>query len=81
MINMNLKYFRKAILLIHGFAGGNYDYGEIGNDLELYSNFDVYTFTLPGHEKMIIDKVTKRINQKSRTRCLFNRRRNRKNNQ
>lgn len=59
MINMNLKYFRKAILLIHGFAGGNYDYGEIGNDLELYSNFDVYTFTLPGHEKMIIDKVTR----------------------
>ena len=51
-----MKLFRKAILLIHGFAGGNYDYGSLGNDLELYSNFDVYTFTLPGHDKMIIDK-------------------------
>ena len=55
-----MKLFRKAILLIHGFAGGNYDYGSLGNDLELYSNFDVYTFTLPGHDKMIIDKVTRK---------------------
>ena len=53
---MNLKYFRKAIILIHGFAGGNYDYGSLNNDLELYSNFDVFTFTLPGHEKIVINK-------------------------
>jgi carboxylesterase len=59
MINMNLKYFRKAIILIHGFAGGNYDYGSLNNDLELYSNFDVFTFTLPGHEKIVINKVTR----------------------
>lgn len=51
--------FRKAILLIHGFAGGSYDYGELGNDLEFYRNFDVFTFTLPGHDKLIINKVTK----------------------
>ena len=46
--------FRKAILLIHGFAGGNYDYDTLGNDLQLYYDFDVYTFTLPGHDKTII---------------------------
>ena len=47
--------FRKAILLIHGFAGGNYDYNSLGNDLQLYRDFDVYTFTLPGHDKTIIN--------------------------
>lgn len=57
---MNFKYFRKAIILIHGFAGGNYDYGSLNNDLELYNNFDVFTFTLPGHEKMVINKVTRK---------------------
>ena len=56
---MNIKLFKKAILLIHGFAGGNYDYNSLGNDLELYNSFDVFTFTLPGHERMIIDKVTR----------------------
>ncbi len=56
---MNIKIFKKAILLIHGFAGGNYDYNSLGNDLELYNSFDVFTFTLPGHERMIIDKVTR----------------------
>ena len=50
-------HFRKAILLIHGFAGGSYDYGELGNDLQLFLDFDVYTFTLPGHEKTFISKV------------------------
>ena len=56
---MNIKIFKKAILLIHGFAGGIYDYNSLGNDLELYNSFDVFTFTLPGHERMIIDKVTR----------------------
>ena len=51
--------FRKAILLIHGFAGGSYDYGDLGNDLQLFRSFDVYTFTLPGHDKHKINKVTK----------------------
>lgn len=52
-------FFRKAILLIHGFAGGNYDYDSLANDLQLYRDFDVYTFTLPGHDKTIIKNVTK----------------------
>ena len=51
--------FRKAILLIHGFAGGCYDYGDFANDLQLHRNYDIYTFTLPGHEKAKINKVTK----------------------
>lgn len=50
---------RKAILLIHGFAGGSYDYGDLGNDLQTYRNFDVFTFTLPGHDKLKINNVTK----------------------
>lgn len=51
--------FRKAILLIHGFAGGNYDYDNLGNDLQLHFDFDVYTFTLPGHDKRTIKNVTR----------------------
>ena len=43
--------FRKAILIIHGFAGGTYDQEKLANFLERNSKFDVYTFTLPGHEK------------------------------
>ena len=54
-----MKAFRKAILLIHGFAGGSYDYNTLANDLELYSDFDVFTFTLPGHDKTRITNVTK----------------------
>lgn len=56
---LKLMNFRKAILLIHGFAGGSYDYGDLGNDLQLYRDFDVYTFTLPGHDKVVINNVTK----------------------
>lgn len=56
---LRIMNFRKAILLIHGFAGGSYDYGDFGNDLQLYRNFDVYTFTLPGHDKPKINNVTK----------------------
>lgn len=51
---------KKAILLIHGFAGGSYDYGELNNDLQLIKNFDVFTYTLPGHDKLIIKKVTEK---------------------
>lgn len=51
--------FRKAILLIHGFAGGSYDYNNLANDLQLHFDFDVYTFTLPGHDKLIIKDVTR----------------------
>ena len=43
--------FRKAILIIHGFAGGTYDIEELANYLEFNRNFDVFQFTLPGHDK------------------------------
>ena len=42
--------FRKAVLIIHGFAGGTYDEENLANYLELNRFFDVYQFTLPGHE-------------------------------
>lgn len=50
---------RKAVLLIHGFAGGNYDFGNLNNDIQIYSDIDVFTFTLPGHDKLIVSNVTK----------------------
>ena len=43
--------FRKAILIIHGFAGGTYDQEDLANYLQLNRTFDVFQFTLPGHEK------------------------------
>lgn len=45
-----MKKFHKAILIIHGFAGGTYDQDSLANYLELRRNFDVYRFTLPGHD-------------------------------
>ena len=43
---------RKAILIVHGFAGGTYDQEYLANFLELERSFDVYTFTLPGHDEI-----------------------------
>ena len=43
--------------MIHGFVGGTYDYGMLPTELELVRRFDVYTFTLPGHEKLIVKDV------------------------
>ncbi|HOZ54128.1 MAG TPA: alpha/beta fold hydrolase [Bacilli bacterium] len=51
--------FRKAILIIHGFAGGTYDEEGLDNYLELDRKFDVFSFTLPGHDKTIIKNVTR----------------------
>ena len=48
---------RKAILFVHGFVGGVYDYNNYPNELEIYRDFDVYTFTLPGHDKTIVKGV------------------------
>ena len=45
---------RKAILFIHGFVGGTYDFGDLPNILESYKKFDVFTFTLPGHDLTIV---------------------------
>ena len=51
-------FFRKkAIILIHGFVGGIYDYDNFQNELQLIRKFDVFTYTLPGHEKMFVKDV------------------------
>ena len=47
----------KAILMIHGFVGGCYDFNNFHNDLQLEKHFDVFTYTLPAHEKLIIKDV------------------------
>lgn len=51
--------FRKriAVLFIHGFVGGNYDYNNYPNELQINKKFDVFTFTLPGHDKLIVNNV------------------------
>lgn len=41
---------KKAILMIHGFAGGTYDLEYLQNELGLIFNFDVFSYTLPGHD-------------------------------
>ena len=43
--------FKKAVLIIHGFAGGTYDQEDLANYLELNKSFDVFQFTLPGHNR------------------------------
>lgn len=48
---------KKAILMIHGFVGGIYDYDNLPTELELIRKFDVFTFTLPAHEKVIVKDV------------------------
>ncbi len=42
--------FRKAILIIHGFSGGPFDLEYLSNNLEFQKWYDVFTFTLPGHD-------------------------------
>ncbi|MBO5138937.1 MAG: alpha/beta fold hydrolase [Bacilli bacterium] len=54
--NINMR--RIAILIIHGFAGGTYDQEDLAFQLELINEFDVYSFTLPGHDKYVVKKVT-----------------------
>lgn len=43
--------------MIHGFVGGIYDYNNFHNELQLHKKFDVFTFTLPGHDKTIVKDV------------------------
>lgn len=50
--------FRKAILIIHGFGGGTYDEEYLSNRLELIRNFDVFTFTLAGHDGLFKSNMT-----------------------
>lgn len=42
--------YRKAVLIIHGFAGGTYDEESLFFALQPKLEFDVYNFTLPGHK-------------------------------
>lgn len=53
-----MKIFRTAILLVHGFAGGVYDEEYLNHQLELIPNYDVFTFTLPGHDGNTSKKIT-----------------------
>ena len=48
----------KAILIIHGYAGGTYDEEPLANYLELNKKFDVFIFTLPGHDVKDKGKAT-----------------------
>ena len=50
---------RKAVLIIHGLAGGTYDVENVAWYLELNRCFDIYTFTLPGHDVRDISKTKK----------------------
>ena len=50
--------FEKAVLVIHGFAGGTYDQEYLANFLELDKSLDVYSFTLPGHDVKSIENAT-----------------------
>lgn len=52
-----MKLFKKAILFVHGFAGGVYDAEYLDHRLELIYNFDVYAFTLPAHDGEPIKKI------------------------
>lgn len=54
----NMILLRKAILMIHGFAGGTYDQEFLANYLEKNRKFDVYTYTLPGHSHILNNKST-----------------------
>ncbi len=53
-------FFRKAILVIHGFAGGTYDLEFLSNYLEVDRYFDVFTITLPGHDKLTLYSSNKK---------------------
>lgn len=57
LVGDSMCFRRKAVLFIHGFVGGVYDYNNYPNELEIYRNFDVYTFTLPGHDKTVVKNV------------------------
>ena len=51
-------FFRKkAILMIHGFVGGCYDFDNFHNELQTHKKFDVFTYTLPAHDQFIVNNV------------------------
>ena len=48
-----------AVLIIHGIAGGTYDQEGFAFDCERVRKFDVYQFTLPGHNVKSIKHTSK----------------------
>lgn len=50
--------FRKAVLIIHGFAGGTYDEEFLAHYLESDLELDMYAYTLPGHDHIFNNKAT-----------------------
>lgn len=52
-----MYYFKKAVLVIHGFSGGTFENECLVNDLKLNTNFEVFDFTLPGHDRDVIKDV------------------------
>ena len=52
-----MKWFKKAVLVIHGFTAGLSDNEFLVNELETDWRYDVYAWTLPAHEKHIMTKV------------------------
>ena len=51
---------RKAVLIIHGLAGGTYDQEPLANYLEIDRRLDVFNFTLPGHDVKDRRKATEK---------------------
>lgn len=49
--------FKKAVLIIHGFAGGTWENEYLVNHLKMNSNYEVFDFTLPGHQLDVIKGV------------------------
>lgn len=50
--------FRKAVLIIHGFAGGVYDEERLQYHLNSKLELDVYNFTLPGHQRNLTHDIS-----------------------
>ena len=51
-------------------AGGTYDEENLANVLEFVKNFDVFSFTLPGHESRK-DKATREATQEPKYKKLL----------
>ncbi len=50
---------KKAVLIIHGFAGNLSDHEYLEHYLKEKGGYDTYTFLLAGHEKKIVRNVTR----------------------
>jgi len=50
--------FRKAVLIIHGFAGGVYDEERLQYHLNSKMGLDVYNFTLPWHTRNLTHDIS-----------------------